>query len=533
MKIDRHSLPDDVDALKGIIGYLFDQLDAQAQQIATLLDRVQTLERQLYGRRSERLKSKSSAVSQEVTCDLRITTPAVKGHGRNRLPDTLPRKIEDYELSAVDRVCEGCGGFLSHIGIASHEQVESPLPHVHVIEHRRAKYTCRTCQDKVILAPLPAQPIEKGLLGTGLLADVIVSKYQDHLPLYRQAQRFKRMGVALSRSTLCDSVMTAAALLAPLVHRMKSQDLGAAHHLFSDDIPLRVLERGKDRSIPGGKMSLLEKSPRVRTGRMWIYASKGTATVPACTVYDYTSSRAGQGPQTFLKNFAGYLQADAYAGYNKLFEAQGPPDEIKAFIFEVMCWSHVRRRFYECALGTPLDSLAHIGLAFIQQLYKIEAQAREKNVTEAVLKIWRQDQARPVLHDFHVWLLAYKDRVLPKSKLGEAMGYTLNHWQALNTYVSEGTLEIDNNRAERGMRPIALGRKNYLFAGSNRGGHAAAILYSLIETCKQHTVNPTHYIKDVLERISTHPHAKIEDLLPYNWTPQTSLYDQHLYKIAA
>lgn len=510
MKLDRRALPTDVKTLHEIIWQLLDVVEAQQlvieeqrQQIACLTERVQSLEHQLYGKRSER-RQRIKVPSQE--CEAR---KGRKGHGRGRLPKALPRQRQDYDLRGSDRVCKGCGGFLSKIGEVGCEQLEITHPQLYVIDHRRAKYACRNCQDKGVTAPMPLQPIDKGLPGPGLLAEVLINKYQDHLPLYRQSQRFKRMGVTLSRSTLCDWVMTSADLLAPLVKRMKTHALLPAHHVFSDDTPLRLL---KDRE---GKN---------KTGRMWIYTSSGTAAFPACTVYDYTPNRQAQGPLTFLEDFKGYLQADAYAGFNKLYEDQGQG----VLILEIACWAHVRRRFYESAQARSLDSLAQTGLAFIQDLYKIERQARDQLLSSVERKAWRQAHAPPVLDSFKIWLEAHQRRVLPQSLLGKAINYSLNHWQALQTYLQEGHLEIDNNRAERGIRPIAVGRKNYLFVGNERGGKAAAVLYSLVETCKQHGVNSTLYLKDVLIRISTHPYSKIEELLPYYWQPSSKVNQEEL-----
>ena len=279
--------------------------------------------------------------------------------------------------------------------------------------------------------------------------------------------------------------MSCAGLLAPLVERMAQKDLRPCGHLFSDDTPIRVLE---------------EKG--AKTGRFWIYSSKGNEHFKACTVYDYSPTRQGKWPIGFLAGFRGYLQADAYGGYDKIYAGQGSQ------VQEVGCWAHARRRFYECSQGSGKEGLAHQGLAFIRLLYHIEAEASEQCLSPPERKVWRQERAPPILQDFKRWLLQYEQEVLPKSPLGDAIRYSLNHWSALNTYLMEGYLEIDNNRAERGIRPLALGRKNYLFVGNDAGGKAAAIIYSLLETCKQHKVNPHTYLKDVLERISTHPNSR-------------------------
>jgi transposase len=270
--------------------------------------------------------------------------------------------------------------------------------------------------------------------------------------------------------------------------------------VFGDDTPIRVLERAEGQG---------------KQGRFWIYTSKGKGAFPACTVYHYTPTREGKGPLGFLQTFEGYFQADAFTGFDKLYDDKGQG----ASIIEIACWAHVRRRFYESAQGTAKDSLAHEGLAFIQALYKIEALVRKQTLTPDQTKAWRHERARPILARFQAWLCYQQTRILPRSPLGEAIAYTLNHWAALNNYLREGYLEIDNNRSERGIRPLAIGRKNYLFVGNDAGGEAAAVIYSLLETCKQHNVNGWAYLKDVLERISTHPNSRIDALLPYSWKP--------------
>jgi Transposase and inactivated derivatives len=370
-----------------------------------------------------------------------------------------------------------------------------------VLEHRRAKYACRHCREQVVVADMPAQPIDidKGLAAPGLLAAVLVSKYQDHLPLYRQSQRFWRMGIPLSRSTLGSWVMACAGLLSPLVERMVEKDLLPCGHLFSDDTPIRVLD---------------QQGPK--TGRFWIYSSNGNKDFNACTVYAYTPTREGKWPVDFLEDFSGYLQADAYEGYDKIYADQGQGTKVQG----IGGWAHARRWFHEGAQGNAKEGLAHQGLKFISLLYRIEAQAREQQLTSQEIKAWRQKRAPPILKNFKRWLIKYEKQVLPKSPLGEAIRYTLNHWSASNACLLEGYLETDNNRAERGIRPLALGRKNYLFVGNDAGRKAAAIFYSLLETCKQHKVNPHAHLKDVLERISMHPNARIDELLSYNWQPQ-------------
>jgi transposase len=382
------------------------------------------------------------------------------------------------------------------------EQLEIIPAKVYVVQHIRHKYACRKCQDKVVIAKMPDQPIDKGKSGPGMLAEVLVNKYQDHLPLYRQSQRLSRYGIHLSRSTLCGWVMQSAALLAPLVDAMKERTLIPSTHLFSDDTHIKTLTYGEEKNI--------------KTGRFWVYSNKESEDYPACTVYQYTTTREAEGPSSFLKGFKGFLQADAYAGYDHLYKAT---EQEKASIVEVACWAHTRRKFYEIAETTSKRGLAHEALEFIQQLYQVEKYAQSHSLNYEDIKKWRNTHAPPILRSFHEWLQKQQERVLPKTKLAGAIGYALNHWEALNSYLLEGYLEIDNNRSERSMKPLAVGRKNYLFVGSITGGEAAAVIYSLIATCQQHKINPWAYFKDVLTRLPNHPYSKIEELLPYNWKP--------------
>ena len=540
--LDRHHLPTSVPTLHGIILQLLDVVDeqrqiiakqqaiiikheavivaqqriieqqqqtiqAQQQQIELLTQRVAVLEKQLYGKRTERRHGNVSAPVAE--CD--NPTPFV-GHGRRVLPDHLPRVREDYEVD--NKICAECGDTLSTMGNLTSEQLDCLPSQLYVIQHVRHKYTCRKCQGRVLTAPMPAQPIDKGLPASGLLAEVLVNKYHDALPLYRQAGRFKRSGLIINRSTLCEWVMHCAGLLQPLVAWMTQHHLKPLGHLHTDDTPIRMLKNSEDQSA---------------TGRFWIYTSKGKVqdgnSYPACTVYQFTPHRQASAPHAFLQDFKGYLQADAYSGYDDLYKEK---DGKGVAVIEVACWAHARRYFIESAHGTADDNPVHEALHYIGQLYAIEREGRDRSCDAETLRQQRLERAPPILEALHQWLLAHKSQVLPKSTLAIAINYTLNHWQALNVYITNGHLEIDNNRSERGLRPLVVGRKNYMFVGNNKGGQVAAVIYSLIETCKQHNVNPWFYLKDVLSRISTHPQSRIEELLPYNWQPQPASANTNL-----
>jgi hypothetical protein len=350
----------------------------------------------------------------------------------------------------------------------------------------RPKFACKHCQEHVAIAGKPAQPIDKGLPGPGLLAQVVVSKYGDHLPLYRLERIFARHGVGLSRSTMCGWMAACAGLLSPLYHLLTEQVLGS-RVVHTDDTPVPVLDPSRDTA---------------RQGRVWVYL--GDADHPY-TAFDYTPSRSRDGPARFLGEFAGYLQADAFGGYDGIY-ASGR-------VVEVACWAHARRKFYD-ARGTDPER-AHLALAWVRQLYEVEGRAKEKPAaTRAAL---RQQESRPLLGAFRVWLEEQKAGVLPKSPIGQAVAYALANWGALARYTEDGDLAIDNNAAERALRAVAIGRKNWLFAGSVNGGQTAAVLFSVIASCQRHGIDPFAYLRDVLGRLPTQPAERLAELLPDRW----------------
>jgi hypothetical protein len=366
----------------------------------------------------------------------------------------------------------------------------------------RPKYACKACQANVVIAERLPEPIEKGLPGPGLLAHVAVSKYADHQPLYRQEGIFKRYGVDLSRSTMCDWMAVVASLLKPIVRVMMERVL-MSEVVGTDDTPVKV----QDHDGKG-----------IKTGRLWVHIGDHNHRY---TVYDYTPDRSGDGPQRVFKDFAGYLQADAYSAYDALFKG--------GTIVEVGCWMHARRKFYEARTSDPARS--HVVLAWVAGLYTVEDDAKEAGKKhpdwdDAAWHAYRYDlrleRSKPIFDAIRTWLEAQQPKVLPKSPIGEAIAYALNHWNALIRPLEAGFLEIDNGASERAMKPVALGRKNWLFAGSDEGGETAAVLMSLCASCKELGVEPFAYLRDVLERVSTHPQSRIEDLLPDRWKPAES-----------
>lgn len=394
-----------------------------------------------------------------------------------------------YELGEGKRQCPECQGELKRIGEEVSERLEYVPASFLVIEEACVKYACRKgCTIRTV--EKPRQPIEKGLPGPGLLAQVATSKYGDHLPLYRQEGIYERHGVTLSRKTMCDWMRRSAELVSPLFERMKEQVL-ASKAMQTDDTPVAVLDPAL---------------PRTRTGRIWTYV--GDRDHPY-TVYDYTINRGRAGPDAFMKEFSGYLQADAYSGYDELYK------DPRRRIVEVACWAHTRRKFFEAQSSDLMRSM--VMLAYIRLLYDVEREARDLKLDGAGKLALRQAKSAPILDDIKAYLEREQPKVLPKSPEGQAIAYALSNWKALVRYCEDGDLEIDNNGAERSLRGVAVGRKNWMFYGSDQGGGTAAVLTSLIATCKRLHMDPFAYLRDVFERIGAHPAPRLDELLPDRW----------------
>ena len=418
------------------------------------------------------------------------------------MPAHLERQTIIHDLKSSDKTCGECGGFLSLIGAETREQLEAIIQKYIVKVHSRLKYACKCCQACVKLASAPHEAMEKGIAGPNLLAQVLVDKYADHLPLYRQEQRFARCGIVLSRGTLWNWISHASRSLKPLVEAMKA-DLLILNHVFSDDTTMPTLRERKPENL--GKQT--------KTNYIWVYAGV-TKTVDAwnnqrpIVLYDYTPGRDAKFVSNFLKDFTGYVQSDAYSGYGPVSNSDN--------VTSIGCWAHVRRKFNDALVDNP-NSMANEMMEKIGKLYGLERGFKIKGLSIDEIKQQRQHHSRLILEDIQKWLEKYQPLTVPKSSLGKAMGYAVNNWQTLTRYIEDGRLEIDNNRSERCIKPVVIGRKNYMFMGSEKGGHAAAITYSLIETCKQNRVDPLAYLADVLQRIPTHLNKNIKELLPYNW----------------
>jgi transposase len=413
-----------------------------------------------------------------------------KPHGRRRPSRELRREERRYELTAAERSCPECGTERQPIGVETTEQYDYKPAEVFVVEHQQVKYACKCCEGHVALAVKPPQPIEKGSPGPGLLAQIIADKYQDHLPLYRIENRFTRLGAPMPRSTMCDWMAACGLLLMPLWELLKSQVL-MSKVLHTDDTTVPVRD---------------EKRSEHRYGRLWDYI--GDDAHPG-VVFDYTITHARDGPATFLKNYKGFLQADAYGGYDGIYTGSG------GTIIEVGCWAHARNKFADAQSTDPERVLA--AKAWVRQLYDVEDEAKAGKMTSAERLRLRQEKSVPLLESFGKWLRAQKVEVLPKSPVAGAINYVLNQWEALNRYTTDGDLHIDNNVSERTLKLIGIGRANWLFFGSDKGGQTGAVLFSFTATCKHLGIDTFAYLRDVFERLPTHPPEVLDELLPHRW----------------
>ena len=411
--------------------------------------------------------------------------------------DHLPHNRIEHDLPEADKTCPCCGGLKHRIGEDLSRELEFTPAKLEVNVHVLPKYACPKCRDGVASPPVPPKPIPGGIAGPGLVAYVLVGKFADHLPLYRLEDILTRHGVHLSRSTLCDWVRNAADLLGPLAQLEKTLVLQSPV-LWTDDTPVTVL---------GGE------APGSTTGRFWAYI--GDAEYPY-SVYDFTMSRGRDGPAKFLKDYRGFLQADAYGGYDGIFLGSDGK------IIEVACWAHARRKFYDARSNAPRE--ANQVLEWIRQLYDVEDRAVD--LTAAERQELRQRESVPILEGIETYLDELSPRVLPKSALGKAMTYARNQRAALRQYVNDGRLTIDNNISERTLRLQAIGRKNWEFLGSQEAGPRAAVLFTILAGAKRHRLEPWAYVRDVLLRLSG-GETDLEALLPDRWAAS---HPEHVLK---
>jgi transposase len=502
------ALPDDPGTLKAM-------LLAERARTERLEQIIKELQRHRFGRRAETLPEDQLLLGLEDVEQVaasgeageEVTAPAERAHraarrrmNRGSLPPHLPR-IE-MVVDIQDHSCPCCRNLLHRIGEDCSERLDIIPAQLRVLVVRRPKYACRACEEVVMQAPAPARLIEGGLPTEATVAHVLVSKYADHLPLYRQAQIYARQGITLDRSTLADWVGRAAFMLRP-VHDRLLATLKTSSKLFADETTAPVLDPGRGRT---------------KIGQLWAYARDdrpwGGADPPG-VAYVYAPDRKAERPITHLAGFKGILQVDGYGGYRALAERG---DVQLAF-----CWAHVRRRFYELAVAGPAP-IASEALKRIAELYAVEAECRGRNADER--RALRQEKSRLILDALEPWLQNKLSLISQKTKLAEAIRYALSHWQGLTRFLDDGRIEIDSNVVERSIRPIALNRKNALFAGSDGGGEHWAVIASLIETCKLSNVEPQTYLADVITRIvNGHPNSQINELLPWAYPAVPALRD--------
>lgn len=530
------TLPDDPALLKQLLAAreaTIEQIKREAADAMEALRQKHQAEmeavfRRFYGPKSERFDPRQLLMFGVVIDSMPLHEQAIEAesgeklttrriqhkHGRAKLPQSLPRVAIEHDLKAEEKLCPCCRLERCRIGKEISEQLEYVPASFKVLQHIRHKYACKPCgqgcakcdgKANIEIAPKPAQPIEKGLPGPGLLAYVITGKLADHLPLYRLEQIFARLDVHIARSTMCAWIHAAACLVKPLADLIATK-VRQSRVIHTDETRIPVQEN--------------DEAGRCKNGRMWTYI--GDETNPYIA-YDYTPDRSRAGPAAWLANFKGYLQADAYGGYDGIY-AGGE-------IIEVACWAHARRKFFE-AKDTDGKRAAEM-LALVRELYSVEDQAKAKvaelmkdqaeataDQRHTIIRDLRQQFSVPILVKIKTWLDEQRNVVLPRSVMAQAIAYVLNQWDALNTYTTQGFLNIDNNAAERALKRIAIGRKNWLFAGHDEAAKSCAILTTLIASAQRCGVDPQAYLAGVLARIAAMPVSQLGMLLPDRWNRQ-------------
>jgi transposase len=498
-------LPDDVEALRALVLEQARELDvlkvfrAEVERLKAIID---ALQRHRFGRRSEQLDPDQFELALEEV----ETALAEAEHARDkasRAPSDRPRKTNRGSLPAhlerieqivdvEDKACPCCGGALHQIGEDVAERLDVVPTTFRVLVTRRPRYGCRSCESAIVQAPAPARIVEGGIPTEALIAQVLVAKYADHLPLYRQAQIYARQGVQLDRSTLADWVGRAAWYLRPLRDHILER-LRRSERLFADETTAPVLDPGRGRT---------------KTGQLWAYAHDDRpwgGSDPPMVAYVYAADRKGERAEAHLGDFAGVLQVDGYGGYAALARRR---QQIQL----AFCWAHVRRKFYELADTSPVATEV---LRRIAELYAIEAEVRGL-LAEQRQQV-RHERSRVILDDLRQYLDARNRQVSAKSKLGEAIRYALTRWEGLSRFLDDGRVDLDSNTVERSIRPLALNRKNALFAGSDEGGDNWAVIATLIENCKLSGINPHTWLADTLARLANgHPANAVGELMP--WT---------------
>ncbi len=525
-------LPDDPDILREMIVSLqaeVARLSASARAYETLVQslkiRIARLQKQKFGVSSEKIDREieqlellledveiaiaaanpSSDIREHDVNDGVISSP--RRRGKPKVSDTTPR-----ERIVLDpgETCPACGGPLRLVGEDVTEILDFIAAKLKVVETARLKKSCRQCET-LVQPEAPSRPVPRGMAGTGLLAHILVSKFDDHIPLYRQNEIFARQGVDIPRSTLIDWCGQAVAVLRPLTDMIR-QHVVEADLLHADDTPIRVLDpRLRQAGKPRG----------VKEGRIWTYLRDPRpwgGSDPPAVAYWFSPDRKGINPQTHLAQFRGILQADAYAGFRDLYKTDATGT---VHVREAACWAHLRRAFHDVYKGND-STIAREALEQIGELYDIERQLTGHPASYRLAV--RQEKSRPRVTVFHTWCDTQLARIPGKGELAKAIRYALNRWTAFTLFLEDGRVAIDNNPAERAIRPVCVGRKNYLFAGSDTGGDNIADAMTLIESAKLSGLNPHDYLADVLARINEHKINHLHELLPWNWQPANTLH---------
>ena len=475
-------------------------IDQKNQRITLLEERLRLQRHKDYGASSEKDSGQGqlfneaeddALVAESEAVDIVVPAHTRKKKKRTSIPEDLPREEFIHDLTDAEKICPHDGTALKHIGEETSEQLDIEPAKIKVLRHRRQKYACPCCEQHLITATKPAQPIEKSIAAPGLLAYVTVSKYCDALPLYRQIAIFKRIGVELDRTTLANWMIKMGVLVQPLINRL-SEIANEQSILHMDETPLQVLNE------PG-------KAAQSKS-YMWVLATT-QASVPI-VLYHYSASRGSEVPSTLLPDFTGALMVDGYNGYGAVCTNNQ--------LTRLGCWAHARRKFIDAQRQQPRGKAgkADIALGWIQKLYRIEKLSKESAVNDRLAI--RQSQAKPIIEQLKQWLDKSLSNSPPKSTLGEALVYLHNQWSRLIAYLDDGDRPIDNNRAENAIRPFVIGRKNWLFSCSQAGARASANLYSLIETAKANQLNPYDYLKRIFTELPNVQNADdIESLLPW------------------
>ncbi len=543
MEIGSTVMPDDLDALRTALSIArVEAAKAQAELaaerartssnealIAAMKLAIEKLRRELYGQRSERSarlldqmelqleELEATATEDKLTAEAATTTTTVTAFVRRRpsrrpFPEHLPR---ERMVEAAPSSCSCCGGTrLAKLGEDITETLEVIPRQWKVIQHVREKFTCRDCE-AISQPPAPFHPTPRGWAGANLLAMILFEKFGQHQPLNRQAERYAREGVPLSLSTLADQVGACAQALRPIHERIAAHVM-AAERLHGDDTTIPVLSRGK-----------------TDVARLWTYVRDDApfgGTGPPAAVFHYSRDRRGEHPRGHLADYIGILQADAYGGYGDLYKLGRTPTPVT----EAPCWAHARRKFYELAdlaaaarkkargkTATAISPMALDAVRRIDALFAVERDINGKSAPERLAV--RQSLSRPLVADLETWMRAERAKLSGQAPVAKAMDYMLKRWPAFTRFLEDGRICLTNNAAERALRGVALGRKSWLFAGSDRGGQRAAVMYSLIVTAKMNHVDPQAWLADVLARLPGHPATRLDELLPWNWRPQAQL----------